>query len=186
MAGRGVTAAPLRPDATRPLLTRRLALREFAPDDVDDLLRSDGDDRVMRYLGAGLKGRSRDEVAASLVGVIEGYAQRPGYGLLHASRRDDGRFVGACGLFPVPEGGEIEIAYRLPHDCWGQGFATEMARAVLAHGFGALGLPRIVGVTWPENVASQKVLRKIGMRERGLETHYGRDMLVFAAERPAA
>ncbi len=137
----------------------------------------------MRYLGAGLRGRSREEVASGLEHMAAGYAERPGYGLLHASRRDDGRFVGACGLFPVPEGREIEIAYRLPFACWGHGYATEMARAVLAHGFGTLGLERVVGLTWPENVASQNVLRKIGMRERGVETHYGRDMLVFVAER---
>jgi RimJ/RimL family protein N-acetyltransferase len=55
---------------------------------------------------------------------------------------------------------------------------------VLAHGFDTLGLERVVGLTWPENVASQHVLRKLGMRERGVETHYGRDMLVFVAERP--
>jgi RimJ/RimL family protein N-acetyltransferase len=173
-----------RPDAAHPLLTARLALREFVPGDVDDLVTSDGDDRVMRYLGAGLRGRSREEVAAGLERMTAGYAARPGYGLLHASRRDDGRFVGASGLFPEPEGREIEIAYRLPFDCWGQGYATEMARAVLAHGFDTLGLERVVGLTWPENVASQHVLRKLGMRERGVETHYGRDMLVFVAERP--
>lgn len=178
-----VELAPLRPDAAHPLLTPRLALREFRPGDVDDLLASDGDDRVMRYLGTGLSGRSRDEVAASLARMVDGYARRPGYGLLHASRRDDGRFVGACGLFPIPEGGEIEIAYRLPVACWGQGYATEMARRVLAHGFDTLGLARVVGLTWPENAASQNVLRKLGLRERGVETHYGRDMVVFVAER---
>jgi RimJ/RimL family protein N-acetyltransferase len=116
--------------------------------------------------------------------MIDGYAKRPGFGLLHASRRDDGTFVGACGLFPVPEGDEIEIAYRLPFDSWGHGYATEMAQAVLDHGFAALGLARIVGLTWPENVASQRVLRKIGMRERGVETRYGRPMQVFVADRP--
>lgn len=172
-----------RPDAAHPLVTPRLALREFTTGDVDDLSRSDGDDRVMRYLGAGLRGRTRAEVQDGLARMVEGYAARPGYGLLHASLRETGRFVGACGLFPVPEGREIEIAYRLPFDCWGQGYATEMARAVLAHGFGTLGLDRVVGLTWPQNVASQNVLRKIGMRERGLETHYGRDMRVFVAER---
>lgn len=169
-----------------PLLTPRLALREFTLADVDDLARSDGDDRVMRFLGTGLKGRGRDEVATGLARTIEGYAKRPGYGLLHASRRDDGRYVGACGLFPVPEGEEIEIAYRLPFDCWGRGYATEMARAVLDHGFRTLGLTHIVGLTWPENGASQRVLRKCGMRERGIETHYGRDMRAFVAERPSA
>lgn len=174
----------LRPDGAHPLLTPRLALREFVPGDGDDLLQCDGDDRVMRYLGAGLTGRTREEVAASLERMREGYAKRPGYGLLHASRRDDGRFVGACGLFPVPEGREIEIAYRLPVACWGRGYATEMARAVVAHGFGTLGLAHIVGLTWPENLASQNVLRKLGFRVRGVEMHYGRDMLVFVAEAP--
>jgi RimJ/RimL family protein N-acetyltransferase len=183
VAGAGVTR---RPDAHHPLLTPRLVLREFAPADVDDLLACDGDARVMRFLGAGLGPRTRDEVAAGIARMIDGYAARPGFGLLHASRRDDGRFVGACGLFPVPEGSEIEVAYRLPFDCWGHGYATEMAAAVVAHGFRTLGLPRIVGLTWPENAASQRVLRKVGMHERGVETHYGREMRVFVAERPPA
>jgi RimJ/RimL family protein N-acetyltransferase len=173
-----------RPDAACPLLTPRLALREFTTGDADDLMRSDGDARVMRWLGAGLAPRSREEVEAGLARMVNGYVQRPGFGLLHASRRDDGSFVGACGLFPVPEGDEIEIAYRLPFDAWGRGYATEMARAVLDHGFRTLGLERIVGLTWPENVASQNVLRKLGMRERGVETHYGRAMRVFVAGRP--
>lgn len=178
-------AGPLRPDAAHPLRTPRLALREFTPADAGDLLRSDGDTRVMRTLGAGMRGHARGEVEATLARIVAGYAQRPGYGLLHASRADGGGYVGGCGLFPVPEGDEIEIAYRLPVDCWGHGYATEMARAVLDHGFRTLGLSRIVGITWPRNTASQRVLRKIGMRERGREIHYGRDMLVFFAQRPA-
>jgi RimJ/RimL family protein N-acetyltransferase len=165
------------------LHTRRLALREFTPGDVDDLLRSDGDARVMRYLGNGLAPRSRDEVAASIGRLSNFYRERPGFSLLHAS--EDGRFVGACGLFDIPEGDGVEIAYRLPFDCWGRGYATEMAEAVLAHGFDTLSLSRIVGLTWPENVASQRVLIKIGMQRCGVEQHYGREMHVFAARRPA-
>jgi RimJ/RimL family protein N-acetyltransferase len=164
------------------LHTRRLALREFAPGDVDDLLRSDGDARVMRYLANGLAPRSRDEVAASIGRLSTLYRERPGFSLLHAS--EAGRFVGACGLFDIPEGDGVEIAYRLPFDCWGRGYATEMAAAVLAHGFDTLSLPRIVGLTWPENVASQRVLIKIGMQRCGVEQHYGREMHVFAANRP--
>ena len=165
------------------LHTRRLALREFTPGDVDDLLRSDGDARVMRYLANGLAPRSRDEVAASIGRLSNLYRERPGFSLLHAS--EAGRFVGACGLFDIPEGDGVEIAYRLPFDCWGRGYATEMAAVVLAHGFDTLSLPRIVGLTWPENVASQRVLIKIGMQRRGTERHYGRDMHVFAASRTA-
>ena len=167
------------------LATPRLVLRPFAPGDVDELLTMDGDARVMRYIGTGLGPRTRDEVAASIGRIMDFAARHPGMSLLHASVRDTGRFVGGCGLFPLPDDSAIEIAYRLPYDCWGQGYATEMARAVMAHGFDTLGLVRIVGVTYPENEPSQRVLLKIGMRAEGEAVHYGRTMRVFAAERAA-
>ena len=166
-----------------PLSTPRLVLRAFAPGDGDDLHAMDGDDRVMRYLAGGLKGRSRAESDASLERMIARAAATPGYGLLHASRDADGYFVGGCGLFSLPEGDGVEIAYRLRHDSWGQGYATEMARAVLAHGFDTLGLLTVTGLAWPENVASQRVLLKIGMRETGTAFHYDREMRVFVADR---
>lgn len=164
------------------LATPRLTLRPFTPADVDDLLTMDGDARVMRYIGTGLGARTRAEVEASIGRIIEFAARHPGMSLLHARTRDGDRFVGGCGLFPLPDGSAIEIAYRLPYDCWGHGYATEAARAVLAHGFTTLALSRIVGVTYPENVASQQVLRKIGMREAGQAEHYGRTMQMFVAD----
>jgi RimJ/RimL family protein N-acetyltransferase len=60
-----------------------------------------------------------------------------------------------------------------------------MAASVLEHGFAALKLTRIVGVTHPENVQSQRVLRKIGMRADGDAVHFGRRMCMFAAMRKA-
>ena len=166
------------------LATPRLVLRHFEGGDLDDLFAMDSDDRVMRYLGSGMKGRTRAECAQALERMVERAAARPGHGLLHGSLRDGGGFVGGCGLFPVPEGDDIEIAYRLPHGRWGQGFATEMSAAVLAHGFADLGLARIVGLTWPENVPSQRVLEKIGMHREADAEHYGRTMRVYAATRP--
>jgi len=166
-----------------PLETPRLVLRHFERGDVGDLHAMDGDDRVMRFLGSGMKGRTREECVAALARIVERAAGRPGYGLLHASLRDGGGFVGGCGLFPVPDGDDIEIAYRLPCSRWGNGFATEMAAAVLAHGFADLGLERVVGLTWPVNAPSQRVLEKIGMRREADAEHYGRTMRVYAATR---
>jgi len=165
------------------LITPRLVLRHFERGDLDDLHAMDSDDRVMRYLGSGMKGRTREECEKSIERLVERASTQPGHGLLHASLREGGGFVGGCGLFSVPEGDDIEIAYRLPHACWGRGFATEMARAVLAHGFDHLGLARIVGLTWPENVPSQRVLEKIGMRREDDAEHYGRTMFVYSAMR---
>jgi ribosomal-protein-alanine N-acetyltransferase len=59
-----------------------------------------------------------------------------------------------------------------------------MARAVLAHGFGTLHLARVIGLTWPENVASQRVLERIGMVREGSGQYYGREMLRYAAAPP--
>jgi len=167
-----------------PLATPRLVLRRFERGDLDDLYAMDSDDRVMRFLGAGMKGRTREECELAIARLVERAADRPGYGLLHASLRDGGGFVGGCGLFPVPEGGDIEIAYRLPYARWGNGFATEMASAVLAHGFRDLALARVVGLAWPENEPSQRVLEKIGMHREADAEHYGRTMRVFAAAQP--
>ena len=168
------------------LRTPRLFLRDFQRDDLDDLFAMDGDDRVMRHIGTGLPGRTREECEVALDRMIARAASQPGYGLLHATRRDGSGFVGGCGIFPLPGTSDFEIAYRLPHACWGRGYATEMARAVLEHGFVTLGLTRIVGVTFPENVASQRVLEKIGMRAEPDAEHYGRTMRVFSATRAAA
>jgi RimJ/RimL family protein N-acetyltransferase len=169
------------------LVTPRLVLRPFQLDDIDDLHAMDGDERVMRYIGPGLPGRTREQATEALARMMIFAAAHPGYGLLHASRHDDGSFVGGCGLYPLPESdaADIEIAYRLPYDCWDHGYATEMARAVLEHGFAALALARIVGVTHPDNLPSQRVLRKIGMREDGSAVHFGRRMSVFSATRKA-
>lgn len=166
-----------------PLVTPRLVLRHFTGDDAADLFSMDSDDRVMRYLGAGLRGRSREEVQTAVERMAERAAAKPGYGLLHASLREGGGFVGGCGLFPLQDTGDIEIAYRLPYACWGRGFATEMARAVLEHAFATLDLRRIVGLTWPENAPSQRVLEKIGLRAEGEAVHYGRTMRIYAVSR---
>ena len=128
-----------------------------------------------------IAGRTRAECEQGIERMVQRAAERPGYGLLHASLRDGGGFVGGCGLFPVPDGDDIEIAYRLPHARLGQGFANEMARAVLAHAFDTLGLVRVVGLTWPENVASQRVLEKIGMCREADAEHYSRTMFVYSA-----
>ena len=168
------------------LTTARLALRPFAANDVNDLLAMDGDERVMRTIGSGLPGRTREQCTQALERMLAFAATHAGYGLLHASRCDDRAFVGGCGLYPLPDTDDVEIAYRLPYGCWGRGYATEMAAAVLAHGFAALNLARVVGVTHLDNAPSQRVLEKIGMRAEGTAVHYGRTMRVFAAYREGA
>ncbi|WP_047457483.1 GNAT family N-acetyltransferase [Rhizobium rhizogenes] len=84
-------------------------------------------------------------------------------------RRDDGRFIGRAGFsrFQEERGrGEFELGYSLRREAWGNGYATEIAGA-LADWFFKRGVAKeFIAFTHPENTASQRVLRKIGMRER--------------------
>jgi Acetyltransferase (GNAT) domain len=73
--------------------------------------------------------------------------------------------VGFCGLLPN-HAGEVELLYGLAPACWGQGLATEAARAVLRDAFEVLGLARVVAATDPPNHASIRVLERLGMAPR--------------------
>ena len=83
--------------------------------------------------------------------------------------RATGELVGACTLFFAREHDEWELAYMLRRDRWGRGYASEAARACVLHGFGVLGLDRIVADVDPANVASVRVLEKAGFVEVGGE-----------------
>ena len=163
--------------------TKRLRLRELRDRDLDDLARLDGDPRVMRYVGDG-RTLSREAVARGLARMRRYYDLYPDLGAWRAERRADGAFVGWFCLKYIPKTAEIEVGYRLVPEAWGHGYATEGAKALLRYGFDTLELRRIVGVTYPANVASQRVLLKAGLRDAGYERFYGRKLRYFVAERP--
>jgi [ribosomal protein S5]-alanine N-acetyltransferase len=80
-------------------------------------------------------------------------------------------FIGWCGLKYRPELEETDLGYRLMQQYWGQGYATEAAAHTLQYGFEALNLQTITGRAHIDNIASWKVLEKIGM-------HYIKDEIV--------
>ena len=164
------------------LATPRLALRAFCADDLEDLVRLDTDPRVMRRIGSG-KPVSRAEVVAALPRIRRYPAIHPGLGCWRATRRDTGAFVGWFILKYCGRTSDVEVGYRLLPDAWGLGFATEGATRLVRYGFDALELDRIIGVTDPANVASQRVLMKAGLADAGWGRYYGRRLRLFAARR---
>jgi hypothetical protein len=85
-------------------------------------------------------------------------------GLLAVERRQDGAFLGMCGLHHLHSyPNDIEVAWRLARAHWGQGYATEAATGWLDHAFGALGLPRVISITEPANLRSLAVMGRLGM-----------------------
>ena len=81
--------------------------------------------------------------------------------------RSDGRLCGGVGLNPDPEHRHAELGYWIGVPCWGNGYATEAARAVVRYGFETLSLNRIFAHHFIHNPASGKVLKKIGMKYEG-------------------
>jgi RimJ/RimL family protein N-acetyltransferase len=161
------------------LETPRLALREFVPADFDDLYRLDSDARVMRFLNKG-QPLTRPEVRDGLARILAYYPHYPGLGVWRASERESDTFVGWFCLKYCPPTCDVELGYRLLPAAWSRGLATEGARALVGHAFDELGLYRVIGVTHPHNIASQRVLRKAGLRDEGWGAYYGRRVRLFA------
>ena len=76
-------------------------------------------------------------------------------------------------------GPEVEVGYHFGQFAWGKGYATEVTRGAIRHGFDELGLSTMCGVVFQENVASQRVLEKAGMTYRGLRSVFGFDGVMY-------
>lgn len=181
-----LAAPPILSTAVRSeqLETERLILRPLRLADLGPLHDVYADREVMRYVGAGdAFSESIEESERRLQRAIEHHEQH-GFGMWAVTSRETGTVMGDCGLFlSAQRGPEVELAFRLGKPYWGRGFATEAARAWLEYGFSELALERILAVTHEENVASRRVLEKIGMRPAGTRDCDGKELLVFAAER---
>jgi ribosomal-protein-alanine N-acetyltransferase len=95
-----------------------------------------------------------------------------------------GSLIGHAGLNLVPEFGETEVLWALHPDAWGKGYATEVARAALAYGFDTLGMNLIFAITLPDNVASQAVIKRLGLTYRRRVDYRGfRDIDWFDIDR---
>ncbi len=88
--------------------------------------------------------------------------------------------MGFCGLRHLDGGPEVEVLYGISPAEWGRGYATEIAQAILRYGFETAGLARIWGIADPENLASRRVLEKIGMTFEGYVVDDGREEVRYA------
>lgn len=145
------------------LETPRLLLREFTLDDAPAFLRMCTDPQVIRYTGDPAAIETLDDARACILArPIADYAKH-GYGRWACVLKSSGDVIGFVGLKYLDDLGEVDLGYRFFPAHWGQGFATEASRPTIEHGFTRLKLPRILGLVDPENVASARVLQKVGM-----------------------
>ncbi len=144
--------------------TARLILRDYNEDDILFLAEINADERVMEFFP-----RTLDLVETQDFVVLqsESIAQNK-FGFFALEKKETREFIGFVGLkevnFKAPFTPAVEIGWRIAHDQWNQGFATEAAKAVLDYGFNKINLQEIVSFAAKINKKSQRVMEKIGMK----------------------
>jgi ribosomal-protein-alanine N-acetyltransferase len=168
------------------LITPRLLLREFCPDDYAAVHSFASDVEVVRYTDWGPNDPQDTKVFLQEVAEDARTSPRVTFALAVVNRDQDS-LIGSIQLAVTsPEHRRAEIGYVLTRSRWGHGYATEAATALLQFGFADLGLHKVSATCDPDNIGSQRILTKIGMQMEGhLRDHLyirgqWRDRLLFA------
>jgi RimJ/RimL family protein N-acetyltransferase len=142
---------------------------QFLPDDAAFILELLNEPAFIRNIGdRGVRNLedARHYIQHRLLASYEG----SGFGLYRVDLKERAMPIGMCGFIKRPELADVDIGYALLERFWLRGYACEAASAVLEYGRKRLGLKRVVAITAPYNVASSKVLEKLGFRfERMLD-----------------
>jgi RimJ/RimL family protein N-acetyltransferase len=166
--------------------TERLLLREFDEGDAEAFLALGSDPAILRYTGdpgGGL--RSLEHALHVMRSRTLADYQKHGFGRWACVHKADDRVIGFAGLKRLDDlGGEVDLGYRFLPAYWGKGLATEASRPAVEYGFTRLGLRRILGLVDPENVASARVLEKVGMTFADFIEYHGKQVSRYVIEAP--
>lgn len=148
------------------LETERLIIRDWSPEDAVAAFAIYGDPEVMRYVGNGKPFESLEQTKEILGRIIARTKDQP-LGFWAVENKPTGELIGGALLQDLPDHSDVEVGYHLGKPWWGKGYATELSTALVRYGFDTLKLNKIVGVTYPENLPSQRVLTKSGLSHVG-------------------
>jgi ribosomal-protein-alanine N-acetyltransferase len=166
------------------LETERLSFRRLTLDDLDNLFALYHSPDVRKYYSEGIP--NYEETRRELEWIVNECYPKYGFGMWATILKETGKFIGRCGLCPMDIEGkeEIEVAYMLDSQYWGQGLATEAAQAILHYGFEQVGLKRLICVINPDNIASARVAEKIGMTLEINGDVNGEPTLLYSISKP--
>lgn len=162
------------------ILTDRLRLEPFAPAHAVTLNSIDNEPAVMRFLG--YSAPKTLETTEESIARSQLAWETLGYSWWSIFELATNRIVGSTCVQHVahdPEN-EIEIAWRLATAATGQGYATEAGTAAARFAFDVVGIGHVIAMALPENSASLRVMQRIGMQYRGIETHYDHRCATYA------
>lgn len=160
--------------------TERLILRTWLLNDLKDFFEIYGDPEVWRFINP--KGVFQNDDVARRA-LRRGIAYQEEHGMCHWAtvEKSRGKVIGACGFNLFEAGPELELVYHFAPLYWGRGYATEAGRACLSYAFNELNAQQIVASTYAENLASQRVLEKIGFVYQGSKRIDNRDEKFYVA-----
>jgi ribosomal-protein-alanine N-acetyltransferase len=162
--------------------TERLLLRPLTGTDLEDYTQFIfADAEVMRYLPK-RELTPRERAERTIAFFRDHWAQR-GYGAWAVTDKLTGHFIGHCGLNYLAEADEVEVLYALSKAYWRQGLATEAARASTRFGFEKVNLARLIALAVPENIASRRVLERLGFSYEKEVHYFGLDLVRYALPR---
>ena len=163
------------------LETRRLRLREFHPDDLDELAAMVADEEQMRFYPGP---RTRDEAHAWIGRNLSLYEEH-GFGFWLIESRPASEFLGYCGSRPLVLDGApaTEIGWHTKKTSWNQGIATEAAAGVRDLAFAHFAQTRLVALIHPDHLASRRVAEKIGMCQGAEIVFDGDPYVTYLSER---
>lgn len=164
--------------------TSRLSLRPFTPADAPRLSAILHEEGILDYFPDPTP-PPLEVTERSIARRLEHWAQY-GYGRWAVMPRDTGVLAGWCGMDYATELGCAELTYLLSASVWGRGYATEAARATVRFGFEAAGLERIMSMAHPDNIASNKVIQRCGLRVSGSIVIEETTMLLYSMDRPGS
>lgn len=142
--------------------TERLILKNYIAEDKEDLITLFTDETVMKHVDTGVF--SREKAENLWLKLIEEFYPNGKDTIYAVFSKDDNRYVGHASIRPRPTKPEDwEIGYMLKTEEWGKGFATEIARGLIKHGFDELNLPEVYATIDDDNLNSVKVAEKAGM-----------------------
>ncbi|MBW4609147.1 MAG: GNAT family N-acetyltransferase [Hassallia sp. WJT32-NPBG1] len=175
------------------LETERLILRQFSEEDADKLFELDSDTEVTRFVpNAGQPSNYTAIKNETLPTYFEYYQKYDGYGCWAAIEKSSKAFIGWFLFRPIvhapffnPElanPNDIELGYRLRKAAWGKGYATECSKSLIAKGFSELGAQRVLAVAFAANLASIRVMEKVGLKldKRLIYEYNNQEVVVYA------
>ena len=163
------------------LETARLRLRWITLDDAPFIVELVNDPAWLRHIGDRGVRNVEDAHAYLAKGPLDLYAKW-GYGLYLAERMVDGAPVGMCGLVRREGLDDADLGFALLPAFRSQGYAAEASVAVLAHARSALGMTRILAIVSPENLASIRLLERVGFAfERMIQLGEKEPVMLFAS-----